>query len=79
MVKFFAETTKDLVIWGSQEAIEAFGKFKDDIGTGDTSLVMHGVKDFLLALRKDLGHDVSNFKRGDILKIYINDYSELFS
>lgn len=39
---------------------------------------MSGVEDFLVSLRKDLGHDVGKFKRGDILRIFINDYSEFF-
>jgi len=78
IIQFFAEATKDLVIWGSQEALEAFGKFKEDLGSGDGKLLLTGVEDFLISLRKDLGHDVRKFKRGDILKTYINDYSEFF-
>lgn len=82
IIQFFADTTKDLVIWGSHDIVKAFGDFREAMMSipngGDTSHVLASVEDFLFAIRKDLGH-TSKVKRGDILRLYINDLPEFFS
>ena len=80
---FFADTTKDLVIWGSKDIVAAFGKFRTDIAkldqVNDPQFVLITVEDLLLAIRKDLGHKHPSFMRGDILRLYINDIDDIFS
>ncbi|HCE3021268.1 TPA: hypothetical protein NGR42_004771 [Vibrio parahaemolyticus] len=82
MIQFFTDTTRDLVIWGSKEMVDAFGDFRDRITNipteNDTEHLMATVEDLLLAVRKDLGHTHKNFKRGDILRLYINDLDNYF-
>ncbi|EIU6780259.1 hypothetical protein L5155_004554 [Vibrio parahaemolyticus] len=79
-IKFFANTTTELIIWGSKEIVDAFGDFRFQIMkiTEDTDpkVVMASVEDLLLAIRKDLGHNHPNFKRGQLLRLYINDIEE---
>ncbi|MDH0447474.1 MULTISPECIES: hypothetical protein [Shewanella] len=82
MVKFFADTTRDLVIWGSQDMVSAFGDFKVGLAelesNNDPAYVLSIVEDLLIALRKDLGHKQKDIKRGDILRLYINDIPDYF-
>lgn len=82
MMQFFADTTQDLVIWGSKDIINAYGNFKDTLiafsGTNDTAVMMAAVEDLFFAIRKDLGHKHDKSQRGDILRLYINDAYEYF-
>ena len=78
IMKFFANTAKDLVIWGSKDIIEAFGKFREELQK--TSLennnpmkILSEVEDLMFAIRKDLGHEYVGTKRGDIMRLYITD------
>ncbi|WP_318432191.1 hypothetical protein [Photobacterium leiognathi] len=76
-IQFFADTTTELIIWGSKEIIDAFADFRSQImkitTETDPTLAVTTVEDLLLAIRKDLGHHHPNFKRGQLLRLYIND------
>ncbi|MBS3798250.1 hypothetical protein [Pseudoalteromonas sp. BDTF-M6] len=82
MIQFFTDTTRDLVIWGSKEMVDAFGDFRDGVTNipdgNNAEHIMATVEDLLLAVRKDLGHKHKNFKRGEILRLYINDIDDYF-
>lgn len=82
MIKFFADTTRDLVIWGSKDIVKEFGNFRDTLtnlaDTSDTTVMLACVEDLFIAIRKDLGHNVSGIKRGEILRLYINDTEMYF-
>ena len=82
MIKFFADTTRDLVVWGSKDMVKAFGDFREELMSapegGDTTKVLATVEDLLFSIRKDLGHKVMGTKRGDILRLYINDVYDYF-
>lgn len=82
MIAFFADTTRDLVIWGSKDIVQAFGSFKDKLGSSaaskDTAKMLATVEDFLFAIRKDLGHKHTKITRGEILRLYINDVDTYF-
>ena len=82
MIKFFADTTRDLVIWGSKDIVKEFGNFRDTLtnlaSTSDTTVMLACVEDLFIAIRKDLGHNVSGIKRGEILRLYINDTEVYF-
>lgn len=80
MIKFFADTTRDLVIWGSHDMVKAFGDFREammSIPNNNPTHILASVEDLLFAVRKDLGHH-SGTKRGDILRLYINDLPDYF-
>lgn len=79
MIKFMTEVTQELVIWGSDDMIDAFYKFRmrsiesangEKLGTND---VLFTIENLLLAIRKDLGHGNKNMPRGKILGLFIND------
>lgn len=80
MIRFFTDTTRDLVVWGSNDMIKAFSKFRDEsianAKGNSTSNVLFTVEDLMIAIRKDLGHSSGVLKRGDILRLYINDLNE---
>lgn len=82
MIQFFADTTKDLVVWGSKEMVKAFGDFRENLMSsvegGEPKKVLATVEDLLFAIRKDLGHKHVGIKRGDILRLYINDLNNYF-
>ena len=79
MIKFMAEITQELVIWGSDEMLEAFYKFRmmsienADGNSENPYNVLFMVEDLLLAIRKDLGHKNKNLSRGKILGLFVND------
>jgi hypothetical protein len=79
MIKFMAEITQELVIWGSDEMLEAFYKFRmmsieNAEGKSENPYdVLFMVEDLLLAIRKDLGHKNKNISRGKILGLFVND------
>src|SRR5690606_2458948 len=82
MIQFFADTTRDLVIWGSRDMVKAFGDFGEQLvdssTAGDAKKIMSAVEDLLFAVRKDLGHRHVGSKRGDILRLYVNDLRDYF-
>lgn len=75
LIKSFAKITQELVIWGSDDVIDAFHKFRmeniEDENQKPTSTILFRVEDLLIAIRKDLGHKM--VKRGKILGLFIND------
>ena len=79
IIKFFAEVTQELVIWGSDEIIDAFYKFRMeniDNANGiqsEPTEILFTVENLLLAIRKDLGHKNQNIPRGKLLSLFIND------
>lgn len=80
MIKFMAEITQELVIWGSDEVINEFYRFRmfsvklgEDGGASENFNVLFMVEDLLLAIRKDLGHRNKQVGRGKILGLFVND------
>jgi len=84
MVKFMAEITQELVIWGSDEMITAFYTFRmmsieNTAGEkAEPFAILITVEDLLIAIRKDLGHKNKNINRGKILGLFINDLPKSF-
>ena len=74
-----AEITPELIIWGSDEMLEAFHKFRthsirsSNENNKSPYEILIVVEDLLLAIRKDLGHKNKNITRGKILGLFIND------
>lgn len=79
MIKFMAEVTQELVIWGSDEMIDAFYKFRMksiDNANGaqqEPNAILFTVESLLLAIRKDLGHKNKNMPKGKLLGLFVND------
>lgn len=79
MIKFIAEITQELVIWGSDDMIDAFYKFRMrsiDSANGvqqEPAQILYSVENLLLAIRKDLGHSNRNMPKGKLLGLFVND------
>lgn len=79
IIKFFAEVTQELIIWGSDDMIDAFYKFRIESIDNANGLqtepneILFTVENLLLAIRKDLGHHNKNIPRGKLLSLFVND------
>lgn len=74
LMKFFAETTERLTIWGSDELVRAFGSFKQVCAARPESKdVIFSFERLLFAIRRDLGHKNRGLGRGSILRLFVND------
>lgn len=74
--------TENLVIWGSDDLLLAWYKFRKCLVKNAESSsyeILFEVEDILLAIRKDLGHDNKGINRGKILGLFINDIDDYLS
>jgi len=72
--EFFYEFTANVMMWGSPKVLKAYGTFK---GSGGSNESVFLVDDIIGAMRKDLGLKNSGLKRGDLVKLLINDPENL--
>jgi len=79
MIIFFQNFTEKLLIWGSDEVIKNYTLYKTKLiidadngvdGNFDSLFVLENL---LYSIRKDTGHKNKNMKKGDILRLFIND------
>ncbi len=74
-----AGITEKLTIWGSDELVEAYYKFRmaslrqGAPGAQDSQEVLVALTDLMLAVRRDLGHKNKNISRRRILGLFVND------
>lgn len=75
MVTFFNKFTQKLMVWGSDEVVSQWSKYRRQAGKDpqDSSKSMFELEKLLLAIRKDTGHANKNIKSGDLLGLFIND------
>jgi len=74
LIKFFADITEKLTIWGSDGVIRAFSDFRLATTRGADGLdILLIYENLLLEIRKDLGHKNTNLKKGMILSLTVND------
>lgn len=71
--RFFIQTTETLTIWGSNDVVKAFGKFKG--GSTDSTQTMFVFEDLLFAIRRDLGHE-GKLERATLLRLFITDIDD---
>jgi hypothetical protein len=79
MMIFFSEFTQKLILWGSDEVIREYGRFRDyftkeEKSNPKVSLEMYEA--LLLAIRKDCGHENKGIKSHNLLKLFINDIKD---
>lgn len=78
MQEFFIEFTQKLMIWGSDEVVIQWSKYRRasiknfENGQADFNN-MFELENLLLAIRKDTGHKNKNLNKGDLLGLFIND------
>ena len=75
-VERLQELTPDLIIWGTDEVIASWVEFRKVAANPNKDKpmeIMLVFEAFMSAIRKDLGHNDNLLKKGDLLKIFIND------
>lgn len=75
-VERLQELTPDLIIWGTDEVIASWVEFRKVAANPNKYKpmeIMLVFEAFMSAIRKDLGHSDNLLKKGDLLKIFIND------
>jgi hypothetical protein len=75
LMKQFADFTEKLLVWGSDDVIRAYSRFRT-AASGSPVDIAAAQEDLFLAIRKDLGHKSKNMPRGMILGLFINDIEE---
>ncbi|XGV86390.1 MAG: hypothetical protein ACAF42_12565 [Limnothrix sp. BL-A-16] len=76
--KGFLDFTQELIVWGSPEVIQAWSSFKTyDWSSSSPKDSLLRLEEFMLVIRKDLGNNNSILKKGDLVKLFINDFHEL--
>lgn len=74
---FFAATTEQLTVWGSDYLLRAWGEWKKQAGTQDSpEQALFLVEDLLFAIRKDLGHRNRGLGRGSLLRLFVTDFDD---
>lgn len=76
MLEFIVKFNQKLIVWGGDNVIKAWTDFRFQSTQGNGYSVLFSVEDILFAIRLDMGHSNKNLKRGDLLRIFINDYDE---
>lgn len=72
---------KNVVLWGSDEVIHSTSLWFSHMRTqGSDEEKIHAsiqeLEEVLKVMRKDLGHSNKKLRKGDILRMFINDYDE---
>ncbi len=79
---FFRELTPQLMVWASDEVLVARShyqrKFRKPAKSGDISAVLQ-FEDFMLLMRRDLGHKNKGVGRGALLGLFITDLEQYVS
>jgi hypothetical protein len=78
MAKVLVESTQKLAVWSSDEVLREFGRFRTHAVQRDESGdppdgTMFALEDLMFAIRRDLGYKNTGLKRGDLLRLFIND------
>lgn len=74
MVDFMIGFTQKLLIWGSDEVVASFCKFRKS--GQDPKTIMFAIEDIWLAVRRDLGHDNKGISRGMLLGLIVTDIDD---
>jgi hypothetical protein len=75
MMRSFAHFTEQLMVWGSNDVIIAFNRFRlgAHSAASNQAAWLTGIEDLFFAIRADLGLQRGKLKTGDLLAIFVND------
>jgi hypothetical protein len=80
MIRRNTDLTENVIVWGSDTVLRAFGEFRvaslqlgKDQGMPQLLITL---EDLMLAIRKDLGYQNAKIKRGDVLRLFLNDLAQ---
>jgi hypothetical protein len=73
----FVEFTSELVLWGSPGVLNKFAAWRIASQVSGIPESLFAVDDLLQAIRKDLRNSNKGVKRGDLIRLYLKDPTEL--
>lgn len=79
IVKKMAWFTENLVIWGSDDLLLAWNRFRTyTVNNADNPNleILFEIEKLLLAIRRDLGHSNKDVTEGKILGLFVNDIDD---
>lgn len=77
----FREFVQDMMLWGSDESLHAASEWMAALKSqgSDKQKIYENIflfEKFLLTIRTDLGHSNKKVQKGDLLRLFINDFEE---
>jgi hypothetical protein len=77
LAKAFVAFSEKLVIWGGPDVIKAWCEFRsNDWETSTHAQSLAKLETFIKAVRKELGNANKSLDKGELLRLFINDYDE---
>ena len=76
ILDFFQGFTEKIVVWGSDDVINAFNAFRtfaQKTQTTQNENILFVAETLFLAVRKDLGHKNKGLTKGKLLGLFVND------
>jgi hypothetical protein len=70
---FFRETSSALLLHGPSPVVQAWVAWNRALPIQPFSVPLVAQEDLLFAIRADLGHDNSNLKPGELLRLFVNE------
>lgn len=76
----FTDFTRRLTTWGSSEVIRSWIAFRSHPWTAsDPTAGFERMEAVLMAIRKDVGNEVSSLKSHELMKLFISDFDEHYA
>ena len=75
----FHDWTKALMMWGSDEVVRRWGQLRLDQPVVDTEASMDRLfklEELWIELRRDAGYPETTLRRGDLLRLFVNDIDQ---
>jgi hypothetical protein len=70
---FFRETATALLLHGPSPVVRTWVAWNQVLGVSPVTVPLRAQEELLRAIRTDLGHDNGALKRGDLLRLYLNE------
>ena len=81
LLKVMNDFTKELALWGSTKTIQIWGKWRASLAQNrlNPTDVLFGMENVIMQMRKDMGVGKRGLRKGDLLRLTINDIDEHLS
>ena len=77
MIDFLMKFSKELMLWGSDDVVRAYVRWRRVTSSNPTPTVMLlALEDLFRAIRLDFGHTNKGIEKGDLLSFIITDIDE---
>ncbi len=75
-IDFFNRFTQRVIVWGSDEVLLQYAKWKFSMNDGEPNALVFEMEKLFFAIRRDMGHKNAGLRRGDILRIFTPDIEQ---